>query len=74
MLITLENGLAVDLIYPQKKYHKVIDEFSDRFKIFTNYNEVIKATENRFFVSVWEVTETLDDFGNVVERETRQIM
>jgi hypothetical protein len=73
MLITLENGLVADLICPQKTYYKVTDYFSDRFKIFRNYDEMIKATENLFFVNRWKVTETLDDFGKVVKTEMEAI-
>lgn len=68
MLLTLENGLNVDLLFPEKIFYR-ISNTSGYYRDFTTLEEAEKLLEYDFLnrYTLYKVIQTLDDFGKVTD-------
>lgn len=66
MLLTLENGLNVDLLFPEKIFYRVSNT-SGYYRDFQTLNEAQILIKYDFFnyYTVYKVIQTFDDFGKV---------
>lgn len=68
MLLTLENGLNVDLLFPEKIFYRVSNT-SGYYRDFQTLNEAQILIKYDFFnyYTVYKVIQKLDDFGKVTD-------
>ena len=64
MLLTLENGLNIDLLFPEKTFYRVSNA-SGYYKDFGTLDEAQSFVKYDFFnyYTVYKVVQTLDNFG-----------
>lgn len=70
MLITLENGITVDLLFPEKTFYRITTNQKGRFMDFSDkqdaeqcLNDLPNRLENNY--TLFKVTQSLDDYGKV---------
>ena len=68
MLVTLENGLNIDLLFPEKSFYRVSNT-SGYYKDFEILDEAQAFIKYDFFnyYTVYKVIQTLDDFGKITD-------
>lgn len=68
MLLTLENGLNVDLLFPEKIFHRVYST-SGYCKDFSSLKdaEVLMQYDFLDHFTLYKVIQSLDDFGKVTD-------
>lgn len=68
MTITLENGLNVALLFPEKVFYRVCST-SGNYRNFTTLEEAEKLLEHDFFnrYTLFKVVQKLDNFGKVTD-------
>ena len=68
MNITLENGLNVALLFPEKVFYRVTS-VSGNYKDFFSLEEAEALLEYDFFnrYTLYKVVQTLDNFGKVTD-------
>lgn len=68
MTITLENGLNVNLLFPEKVFYRVCST-SGNHRDFTTLEEAEKLLEYDFFnrYTLYKVVQSLDNFGKVTD-------
>ena len=66
MLLTLENGLNIDLLLPEKFFYRVSNA-SGYYKDFGTLDEAQAFIKYDFFnyYTVYKVIQTLNDFGKI---------
>lgn len=64
MLLTLENGLSIDLLFPEKSLYRVSNA-NGYYKDFETLDEAQAFIKYDFFnyYTVYKVVQTLDNFG-----------
>ena len=74
MNITLENGLNVALLLPEKTFYRVVTT-SGNHKDFFNLEEAEALLEYDFFnrYTLYKVVQTLDNFGKVTDTKMEVI-
>ncbi len=74
MNITLENGLNVTLLLPEKVFYRVVS-VSGNHKDFLNLEEAEALLEYDFFnrYTVYKIIQTLDNFGKVTDTKMEVI-
>ena len=70
MNITLENGLNVTLLFPEKSFYRVVTT-SGNYKDFFSIEEAEALLEYDFFnhYTVYKVIQKLDNFGKVTNTQ-----
>ena len=68
MTVTLENGLNINLLFPEKVFYRVCST-SGNYKDFFTLEEAEKLLEYDFFnrYTLYKVVQKLDDFGKVTD-------
>ena len=68
MLLTLEDGLDIDLLFPEKSFYRVSNA-SGYYKDFETLDEAQTFIKYDFFnyYTVYKVIQTLDDFGKITD-------
>ena len=68
MLLTLENGLNIDLLFPEKSFYRVTNA-SGYYKDFRTLDEAQAFIKYDFFnyYIVYKVIQTLNDFGKITD-------
>ena len=68
MLLTLENGLNIDLLFPEKTFYRVSNA-SGYYKDFETLDEAQSLIKYDFFnyYTVYKVIQTLDNFGKITD-------
>ena len=68
MLLTLENGLIIDLLFPEKSFYRVSNA-NGYYKDFKTLDEAQSLIKYDFFnyYTVYKVVQTLDDFGKITD-------
>ena len=66
MLLTLENGLNIDLLFPEKSFYRVSNA-SGYYKDFETLDEAQTFIKYDFFnyYTVYKVIQTLNNFGKI---------
>ena len=66
MLLTLENGLSIDVLFPEKTFYRVSNT-SGYYKDFETLDEAQAFIKYDFFnyYTVYKVIQTLNDFGKI---------
>lgn len=74
MTITLENGLNVALLFPEKVFYRLCST-SGNYKDFFTLEEAEKLLEYDFFnrYTLYKVVQTLDNFGKVTDTKMEVI-
>ena len=74
MNITLENGLNVTLLLPEKTIYKVVTT-SGNYKDFFSLEEAEVLLEYDFFnrYALYKVVQTLDNFGKIIDTKMEVI-
>lgn len=75
MNITLENGLNVALLFPEKTFYRVCSTSGNYYKDFFSLEEAESLLEYDFFnrYTVYKVVQTLDNFGKVTDTKMEVI-
>ena len=68
MLLTLENGLNIDLLFPERIFYRVSNA-SGYYEDFGTLDEAQAFTKYDFlnYYTVYKVIQTLDDFGKITD-------
>ena len=68
MLLTLENGLNIDLLFPERIFYRVSNA-SGYYKDFETLDEAQAFVKYDFFnyYTVYKVIQTLDNFGKITD-------
>ena len=68
MLLTLENGLSIDLLFPEKSLYRVSNA-SGYYKDFETLDEAQAFIKYDFFnyYTVYKVIQILNDFGKIID-------
>ena len=74
MNITLENGLNVTLLLPEKTIYRVVS-VSGNYKDFFSLEEAETLLEYDFFnrYTLYKIVQTLDNFGKVTDTKMEVI-
>ena len=74
MNITLENGLNVTLLLPEKTIYRVVS-VSGNYKDFFSLEEAESLLEYDFFnrYTLYKIVQTLDNFGKVTDTKMEVI-
>ena len=74
MNITLENGLNVTLLLPEKVFYRVTS-VSGNYKDFFSLEEAESLLEYDFFnrYTLYKIVQTLDNFGKVTDTKMEVI-
>ena len=74
MNITLENGLNVTLLFPEKSFYRVVST-SGNHKDFFSLEEAESLLEYDFFnrYTLYKIVQTLDNFGKVTDTKMEVI-
>ena len=68
MLLTLENGLNIDLLFPEKSFYRVSNA-SGYYKDYETLDEAQSLVKYDFFnyYTVYKVIQTLNNFGKITD-------
>lgn len=76
MLITLENGLTVNLLVPEKVFYRIVSN-DGNFKDFIYKDDAFTYFENLcdFFgeFRLYKIIQSLDDFGKVISTSLEEL-